>query len=183
MEPPFHPAPSMPASGSSAVPTPSALRRGDDLYQTRRTLTFPDGPKSAAAANDDAGDLDEPGLHWHFWPMAPGAATNGNSFMARPRTEDNLVIERLDNIFATLKLVAIRLDDIDARQCQDRLRMDRMEARMNEEPRVAAAFESPRKNEEKAASAKTTPVLLARPEGFKAIMQVQQRFVRHIALA
>ena len=60
--------------------------------------------------------------------------------------------------------------------------MDRMEARMNEEPRVVAGFESPRTNEEKAASAKTTPVLLATPEGFRAIMQVQPTFVRHIAL-
>ena len=94
LTPPLHSALSMSATGSSAVPTPSDLRRGDDLYQTRRTLISPDGPKSAAAAADDADSLDEPCLHYPFQPMAPGVATKGNSFMACPRTEDNLVIER-----------------------------------------------------------------------------------------
>ena len=181
----------MSASGSGAVLSPPVLRRGGDPYQTRRTLLFSDGPKSATSDNDDdAGNLDEPGLHFHFPSRKMfhhGVSTSSISLMESPRTvnpeKQNLVIERLDNIFATLKLVTIRLDTIDARLDQDRVRMDCMETRMGKELRVAAGSESPRKNEEKAASAKTTPIQLARTEGFRAVKQMQPKVVSQLALA
>ncbi|KAJ1496114.1 hypothetical protein T484DRAFT_1874871 [Baffinella frigidus] len=181
----------MPASGSSAAPSPSETPNKEDLYATRG--------KTRANTSAEALKAMFPGNVPGHVPayMTPGVVTNGNSFMERPRTDaEEYILASLEGVIARLDGIDARADQDRARMEQDRERMDRMETRMNEALALISAdldvlgervwtqgLESPRANEEQATSAKTTPVLQARTQEAKTAKPEPSSAVSHFALA